>query len=113
MISESLGRPCLLDLLVYNASARPFPFNPVVDQDPQEFVNHFNSSVMGCLHACQHVLPAMKEAKSGTVIITGATASMRGAKGGAHFAAGKMALRGLAQSMAKEVRRSTAPNAYA
>jgi len=44
----------------------------------------------------------MKEAKSGTIIFTGATASLKGGIGFASFSSGKFALRGLAQSMARE-----------
>ncbi len=39
----------------------------------------------------------------GTIIFTGATASLRGGSGFSSFAAGKFALRALAQSMAREL----------
>merc|ERR1711879_295490 len=53
-----------------------------------------------CSHA---VLPTMQKNKQGTIIFTGASASMRGAAKFGHFAAAKMGLRGMAQAMAKEL----------
>lgn len=49
--------------------------------------------------AARHMLPRGK----GSIFFTGATASMRGASGYAAFAAGKFALRGMVQSMAREL----------
>lgn len=47
--------------------------------------------------------PAQGAAHKGTLIFTGASASLRGSANFAGFAGGKMALRGLAQSMAREL----------
>jgi len=49
--------------------------------------------------AARHMLPRAR----GTIIFTGATASVRGGDGYAAFAGGKHALRALAQSMAREL----------
>jgi NAD(P)-dependent dehydrogenase (short-subunit alcohol dehydrogenase family) len=49
--------------------------------------------------AARHMLPRGR----GTVIFTGATASLRGGAGFAAFAGGKFALRALAQSLAREL----------
>lgn len=51
----------------------------------------------------------MTAAGRGTILFTGATASLRGAAGMASFAVGKFGLRALAQSMARELVRSAAP----
>ena len=56
----------------------------------------------GAFYAAQSVLPAMLEQGRGTVILTGATASMRGSAKFSALATGKFALRALAQSMARE-----------
>jgi len=45
----------------------------------------------------------MEKRGSGTILFTGATASLRGASGYAAFSGGKQALRALAQSMAREL----------
>lgn len=61
---------------------------------------------MNCLGgflAAREVLPAMVERGRGTVIFTGATASMRGGARFAGLAVGKFGLRALAQSMAREM----------
>ncbi len=50
----------------------------------------------------RQMLPAMLEARSGTIILTGATASLRGSAKFALLAAPKFALRALSQSMARE-----------
>lgn len=47
--------------------------------------------------------PSKGVSQKGTIIFTGATASLRGGANFAGFSGGKMALRGLAQSMAREL----------
>ena len=63
----------------------------------------FAAGPVGALNCVHAVLPGMRERKRGTIIFTGATASMRGAPKFASFSAQKMALRGMAQSLAKEM----------
>jgi len=91
------------EVLIYNVSARPFPPREVGDTPPEFFMDMFNTNIMGALHCTQAVLPKMKEKKCGTVIFTGASASWRGAAKFGAFAAAKMGLRGMAQSLAKEM----------
>jgi NAD(P)-dependent dehydrogenase (short-subunit alcohol dehydrogenase family) len=52
--------------------------------------------------SAQAVLPHMAARRSGTVIFSGATASLRGGPNFAAFASAKFALRGLAQALARE-----------
>jgi NAD(P)-dependent dehydrogenase (short-subunit alcohol dehydrogenase family) len=56
----------------------------------------------GAFYAAQQVLPAMVEAARGTVLLTGATASLRSSARFSALAVGKFGLRALAQSMARE-----------
>jgi NAD(P)-dependent dehydrogenase (short-subunit alcohol dehydrogenase family) len=56
-------------------------------------------SAIGALHA---VLPAMVAREAGTVLVTGATASLRGSAQFSALAAAKAGLRGLTQSLARE-----------
>lgn len=56
----------------------------------------------GAFYAAQQVLPAMVEAGRGTILLTGATASLRGSARFSALAVGKFGLRALAQSMARE-----------
>jgi NAD(P)-dependent dehydrogenase (short-subunit alcohol dehydrogenase family) len=56
----------------------------------------------GAFYAAQQVLPAMVERGRGTVLLTGATAALRGSARFSALAVGKFGLRALAQSMARE-----------
>ena len=56
----------------------------------------------GAFYGAQQVLPAMLEAGRGTILLTGATASLRGSARFSALAVGKFGLRALAQSMARE-----------
>jgi NAD(P)-dependent dehydrogenase (short-subunit alcohol dehydrogenase family) len=56
----------------------------------------------GAFYAAQQVLPAMIESGRGTILFTGATASLRGSARFSALAVGKFGLRALAQSMARE-----------
>jgi len=95
----AMGAP---SVLVYNVSSRPFPTSTVADVDPERLLNDYRAGPLGAVHCAQAVIPGMREAGEGTIIFTGATASMRGAKGFGSFSASKAGLRALAQSLAKE-----------
>jgi NAD(P)-dependent dehydrogenase (short-subunit alcohol dehydrogenase family) len=56
----------------------------------------------GAFYAAREVLPAMVEAGRGTILLTGASASLRGKARFSALAIGKFGLRALAQSMARE-----------
>eukprot|EP00931_Biecheleriopsis_adriatica_P049716 TRINITY_DN28767_c0_g1_i2.p1 TRINITY_DN28767_c0_g1~~TRINITY_DN28767_c0_g1_i2.p1 ORF type:complete len:371 (+),score=69.48 TRINITY_DN28767_c0_g1_i2:123-1115(+) len=90
-------------VLVYNVSARPLPAQTLQETSSERFVEMFETNVMGALHTVQAVIPGMQKAKTGTIIFTGATASIRGSAKFSAFAAAKMGLRGMAQALAKEL----------
>ena len=92
-----LGDP---EVLVYNAGA--FQMGGILEVSPEQFDFCFKANCAGAFYAAQQVLPAMQEAGRGTVLLTGATASMRGSAKFAALATGKFGLRALAQSMARE-----------
>jgi NAD(P)-dependent dehydrogenase (short-subunit alcohol dehydrogenase family) len=89
------------DVVVYNASARAH--GPITDVDPEAVARALAvSAYAGFLvgqQAARHMLPR----GSGTILFTGASASVKGYPQSAAFAMGKFALRGLAQSMAREL----------
>jgi NAD(P)-dependent dehydrogenase (short-subunit alcohol dehydrogenase family) len=97
-IREFLGAP---NVLVYNAGS--FHMGPVLDAAPQDFVTSFQTSCLGAFLAVREAVPGMVSAGGGTVIFTGATASLRGAANFSALAAGKCALRALAQALAREL----------
>ena len=89
------------DVVVYNASARAR--GPVAELDPAAVARALAvSAYAGFLvgqQAARHMLPI----GSGAILFTGASASVKGYPLSAPFAMGKFALRGLAQSMAREL----------
>ncbi len=96
-IRAELGDP---EVFVYNAGA--FQMGGILEVTPEQFDFCFKANCAGAFYASQQVLPAMQEAGRGTVILTGATASMRGSAKFAALATGKFGLRALSQSMARE-----------
>ena len=74
----------------------------MLEIDPEQFENAWRVNCYGGFLCTREVLPAMLEAGAGTVIFTGATASLRGGAGFAGLAVGKFGLRALTQSMARE-----------
>jgi len=95
--AAELGPP---QVLVYNAGA----FRPagLLEIDPEEFQACWKANCYGALLAARQVLPEMLEQGRGTIILTGATAALRGSARFANLAVGKFGLRALAQSMARE-----------
>ena len=96
-VREGLGDP---EVFVYNAGA--FQMGGILDLSPEKFDECFKANCAGAFYAAQQVLPAMVEAGRGTVLLTGATAAMRGGARFSALAVGKFGLRALAQSMARE-----------
>lgn len=91
------------NVLVYNVSGSGPMSKSILEIDPAQLEASFHTSVTGALLCSQAVLPSMIQRKEGCILITGATASFRGSAKGGIFASSKMALRGLTQSMAREV----------
>ena len=96
-VREELGEP---EVFVYNAGA--FQMGGILELSPEQFDDCFRANCSGAFYAAQQVLPAMVEKGHGTIILTGATAALRGSAGFAALATGKFGLRALAQSMARE-----------
>jgi NAD(P)-dependent dehydrogenase (short-subunit alcohol dehydrogenase family) len=96
-VRNGLGDP---EVFVYNAGA--FQMGGILDLSPEKFDGCFKANCAGAFYAAQQVLPAMVEAGRGTVLLTGATASLRGGARFSALAVGKFGLRALAQSMARE-----------
>ena len=96
-VRSELGDP---EVFVYNAGA--FEMGGVLEIPPKRFDECFRTNCAGAFYAAQQVLPAMVEAGRGTILMTGATASLRGSARFSALAVGKFGLRALAQSMARE-----------
>lgn len=97
-IEKDLGP---IDCLVYNAGNGVWKS---WDQIPvEDFEKGFKTNVSGLLKASQEIVPKMIERGGGSVLITGATASLRGKPITAGFAPHKGAQRLLAQSLARDL----------
>jgi len=85
--------------LLFNAGSGVF--KSVEEITPAEFEASWRVNAYGALLCSQAVIPGMKSRGSGSIILTGATASLRGGKRTAAFAPAKAAQRSLAESMAR------------
>jgi NAD(P)-dependent dehydrogenase (short-subunit alcohol dehydrogenase family) len=90
-----------LDVVVYNASFRTR--GPLIDLIPQDVLRTLEVTAFGGFLVAQEAARRMVARGEGTILFTGASASMKGYAQSAPFAMGKFALRGLAQSMAREL----------
>ncbi|MEQ8335377.1 SDR family NAD(P)-dependent oxidoreductase [Nisaea sp.] len=94
----AIGAP---DLVVFNASKRAR--GPIVDLDPDEVLAATTVTCHGAFLVAQQAARRMLQAGRGTILLTGASAGVKGYPQSAPFAMGKFGLRGLAQSMAREL----------
>jgi NAD(P)-dependent dehydrogenase (short-subunit alcohol dehydrogenase family) len=97
-LTGDLGAP---DIVVYNPSARAR--GPIAELDPAEVQHALMVSCFGGFLVGQQAARAMLARGSGSILFTGASASVKGYARSAPFAMGKFGLRGLAQSMAREL----------
>jgi NAD(P)-dependent dehydrogenase (short-subunit alcohol dehydrogenase family) len=97
-VEQNGGPP---DVVVYNASARVR--GPLVDLPPDDVKRAMEVSAFGAFLVSQQAARRMLPKSHGAIFLTGATAGVKGFALSATFAMGKFALRGLAQSMAREL----------
>jgi len=90
-----------VDVVVYNAGSGAW--GSVDEVTPADFEANWRVNALGTLLVSQEVIPAMKRAGRGSIVIVGATASRRGGARTAAFAPAKAAQRSLAESMAKSL----------
>ena len=88
------------EVVVYNPSYRVR--GPLVTLDPEEVRKALDITAFGAFLVAQAAVRMMLPVKRGTILFTGASAGVKGFAQSAPFAMGKFALRGLAQSMARE-----------
>ncbi len=97
-LGAELGPP---DLVVYNASRRTR--GGIAELDPEEVLQALMVSCYGGFLVAQAAARSMLPRGHGTILLTGASASVKGYARSAPFAMGKFGLRGLAQSLAREL----------
>jgi NAD(P)-dependent dehydrogenase (short-subunit alcohol dehydrogenase family) len=97
-VNAATGDP---EVVVYNASGRVR--GPFTSLDPKEVERAISVSAYGGFLIAQEAAKRMLPRAHGGILFTGASASVKGYAQSAAFAMGKFALRGLAQSMAREL----------
>ena len=89
------------DVVIYNASFRTR--GPLTELDPDDVERSLAVTAFGAFLVAQQAVRRMLPRKLGAILFTGASAGVKGYPQSAPFAMGKFALRGLAQSMAREL----------
>ena len=97
-LDETIGTP---DLVVYNPSARLR--GPITALDPAATRAAIEVTCFGAFLVAQQATRRMLERGSGSIFFTGASAGVKGFANSSVFAMGKFGLRGLAQSLAREL----------
>src|SRR5256886_14264803 len=97
-VEAALGAP---DVVVYNASFRTR--GPLVELEPADVEKAIAVSAFGGFLVAQQAARRMLPLGRGAILFTGASASVKGYAQSAPFAMGKFALRGLAQSLARDL----------
>src|SRR5882757_7282276 len=97
-VVSQIGSP---DVVVYTAGARDG--GPLADLVPANVERALAVTAFGGFLVAQQAVRAMLSKGHGAIIFTGASASVKGYPQSAPFAMGKFALRGLSQSMAREL----------
>ena len=101
LFAELDRRFAQLDVVLYNASYRTR--GAFIDLQPSEVKKSIAVSAYGGFLVAQQAAKRMLVRGEGAIFFTGASASVKGYAQSAAFAMGKFALRGLAQSMAREL----------
>jgi NAD(P)-dependent dehydrogenase (short-subunit alcohol dehydrogenase family) len=95
---KAIGEP---DVVIYNASGRLR--GAITELDPAAVEQAIAATAYGGFLAVQQAAKRMLKRHHGAILLTGASASVKGYALSSPFAMGKFALRGLAQSMAREL----------
>ena len=96
-VEDELGP---IGVAINNASQRVV--KSILEMESAEFEDAWRVSCLGAMIVGREAARRMVPRGHGSILFTGATASLRGGNGFAAFAAGKFGLRALAQSMARE-----------
>jgi len=95
---KTIGIP---NLVIYNPSVRLK--GSITELDPKQTQEAINVTCFGAFLVAQEASKRMLKRKSGSIFFTGASASVKGFANSSVFAMGKFGLRGLAQSLAREL----------
>ena len=97
-IRKDLGEP---ELLLYNAGSGAF--GNITEITPAQYEADWRVNAFGAFVAAKEVAPAMIARGRGTMLFTGATAGVKAGAKSVSFGPAKFAMRGLAQSLARDL----------
>ncbi|SRR6266851_272387 len=97
-IREKLAEP---ELLLYNAGSGVW--GTIVDITPEQYEAAWRVNALGAFLCAKEVVPAMVAAGHGVILFTGATAGVKAGPRSIAFGPAKFAMRGLAQSLARDL----------
>ncbi|HEX4386877.1 MAG TPA: SDR family NAD(P)-dependent oxidoreductase [Myxococcales bacterium] len=89
------------DVVIFNAAGRAR--GPIASLKPEEVREALMANAFAAFLVGQAAAKVMTPRGTGTILFTGASASVKGFAGSAPFAMGKFAVRGLSQSLAREL----------
>ncbi len=90
-----------VNTLIYNAGSGSF--RTIDGATVEDFEMGWRTNALGCVIAAKQVIPGMRKARGGNIVVIGATASLRGGARAAPFASAKAAQRSLTQSLARQL----------
>ena len=96
-----LARWAALDALVLNAGS--YPRVRFRELDPDRFESCFRENLFGSAELTRRLLPALEAAAPSRVVFVSSVLAFDGSRNGAHYAAAKSAIVGLARSLAREL----------
>lgn len=97
-IRERLGEP---EILLYNAGSGSF--GTIAEITPEQYEHDWRVNAFGAFVCAKEVVPAMVARGRGAILFTGATAGVKAGPKSVSFGPAKFAMRGLAQSMARDL----------
>jgi NAD(P)-dependent dehydrogenase (short-subunit alcohol dehydrogenase family) len=97
-IRKDLGEP---EVLLYNAGTGTF--GTITEITPDQYEADWRVNALGAFVAAKEVAPAMIARGRGTMLFTGATAGVKAGAKSVSFGPAKFAMRGLAQSLARDL----------
>jgi NAD(P)-dependent dehydrogenase (short-subunit alcohol dehydrogenase family) len=98
LIRERLGAP---EVLLYNAGSGPF--GNISEISPENFEQSWRVNAFGAFVSAKAVVPEMIARGRGAILFTGATAGVKAGPKSAAFGPAKFAMRGLAESLARDL----------
>lgn len=97
-VRKDLGEP---EILLYNAGTGKF--GSITEITPEQYEADWRVNALGAFVAAKEVAPAMIAREHGTMLFTGATAGVKAGAKSVSFGPAKFAMRGLAQSLARDL----------